>query len=117
MGVMQSTDPVSEGVGRQPAPATGWRLPLVLFLVLFAVFGLTARHGGGSWDYYTANYASWDLVHDGDPWLDDGSVPGLEDDPEAATWIMDDAPNGHTVIRRFPGVIAISLPAYWVAQA
>jgi alpha-1,2-mannosyltransferase len=97
-----------------------WRAPAALFLVLFALFGLTARTGGGSWDYYAANYASWHLVHDGDPWLDGeahgGTIPGLQGDPEESTWVIHDAPNGHTVVKRFPGVIAISLPAYYVAH-
>jgi alpha-1,2-mannosyltransferase len=90
---------------------------VILFLTLFAVFGLTARTSGGSWDYYSANYASWHVVHDGDPWLDGGTVPGLQGDPEESTWVMHDAPNGHTVVKRFPGAIAIALPAYWIAQA
>jgi alpha-1,2-mannosyltransferase len=89
----------------------------LFFVMLFIAFGLTARHGNGSWDYYTANYASWHLVHEGNPWLDEeGTVPGLEGDPEAGVWVMQ-AENGHTVVRRFPGVIAIGLPAYWIAQA
>ena len=67
--------------------ATSWRSPLVLFAVLFMLFGLTARHGGGSWDYFTANYASWHLVHEGNPWLDGATVPGLEGDPEESTWM------------------------------
>src|SRR5262245_24290232 len=92
-------------------------LPLVLLLAVFAVYALTARHGGGSWDYYTANYASWHLVHTGHPWMDGSTVPGLQRDPEASTWVRDVAANGHTVVRRFPGVIAISLPAYWIAQS
>jgi hypothetical protein len=106
---------LTDDVG-QTSRGTGWRVPLVLFLVLFALFGLTARHGGGSWDYYTANYASWHLVHEGDPWMDGTTVPGLENDPEEFIWVREQAANGHTVIRRFPGVIAIALPAYWVAD-
>ena len=80
----------------------GWLVGLALFLAAFALFGVTARHGGGSWDYYTANYASWNLVDTGDPWLEPGTVPGLEGDPEAGTWVRE-APNGHTVVSGFPG--------------
>ena len=93
-----------------------WLAPAILFLTGFGLFALTARHGGGSWDYYTANYAAWHLVHTGSPWLDGSWIPGLVGDPEAGTWIRQ-APNGHTVISRFPGVIAINLPAYWLAGA
>jgi hypothetical protein len=92
-----------------------WRAPLLVFLACFAVFGLTARHGGGSWDYYTANYATWNIVHTGDPWLEPGTVPGLEGDPEAFYWVRV-ADNGHTVVSRFPGLIAITMPAYWIAE-
>ncbi len=92
-----------------------WRLPLLILVGTFFVFALTARHGGGSWDYYTANYASWHLVHTGSPWIDGVTIPDLSSDPEASTWIKQ-AANGHTVITRFPGVIAISLPAYALAS-
>ena len=93
-----------------------WRLPLLILVGTFFVFALTARHGGGSWDYYTANYASWHLVHTGSPWIDGVTHPGPRRPiPEASTWIKQ-AANGHTVIARFPGVIAISLPAYALAS-
>lgn len=104
--------------GSDAAPArtaNGWRTPVVLLLVAFALFGLTARHGGGSWDYYTANYASWHLAHTGSPYLGDETIPGLEDDPEVGTWIK--SGDHGNVISRFPGVVAIALPAYWVAEA
>jgi hypothetical protein len=94
----------------------GWALPLLVFLLLLAIYAATARHGGGSWDYYTGNYAAWNLVHTGHAWLDGSTMPGLEGNPQAATWIRADS-DGHTIIRRFPGVIAITLPAYWIAQA
>ena len=87
----------------------------MVLLVAFALFGLTARQGGGSWDYYAANYASWHLVHTGSPYLGEETIPGLEDDQEAGTWIM--RGDHGNVITRFPGVIAIGLPAYWLAHA
>ena len=93
-----------------------WALPLLVFLGLLAIYVLTARHGAGSWDYYTGNYASWNLVHTGHAWLDGSTMPGLEGDPQSPTWIRTDE-EGRTIIRRFPGVVAITLPAYWIAQA
>jgi alpha-1,2-mannosyltransferase len=81
-----------------------------------ALFALTARHGGGSWDYWTANYASWHLVHTGSPWIDGVHIDGLSGTSESGTWIKE-AANGHTVISRFPGVVAIGLPAYALAGA
>jgi alpha-1,2-mannosyltransferase len=114
---MQSTDPSPADRLGQALTAKGWRLPVLLFLVVFAVFGLTARQEGGSWDHFAANYASWHLVHEGDPWLDGSTVPGLEGDPEEYIWVREKAANGHTVVRRFPGVVAITLPAYWIVQS
>jgi hypothetical protein len=92
----------------------GWRVPLAVFLVAFGLFALTARHGDGSWDYYTANYASWHLVETGSPIVGPTPIPELDGDPEAGVWIME-TDNGY-VISRFPGVIAIALPAYWIAH-
>jgi hypothetical protein len=112
---MRTSPQPDRGAGRPASLRRLWPIALGLFLLTFTVFGFTARHGGGSWDYYTANYASWNLVHSGAPWLH-GTVPGLQGDPEAGTWIQV-AENGHTVVRRFPGVIAIALPAYWLADA
>ncbi len=105
----------------EPAQSTarrrsgGWRAPLALFLVAFALFAVTSRlEASGSWDYYTANYASWHLVHTGSPILGPDPIPGLVDNPEAGIWIMET--DDGDVISRFPGVIAIGLPAYWIAD-
>src|SRR6476620_40603 len=113
---MPLPEPLRRAVRRDVLSKPAWLVPWVLLAVLFVVYALTARHGGGSWDYYTGNYASWHLVHTGHPWLDGTTIPGLTGDPEASTWIQV-AANGHTVVRRFPGAVAISLPAYWIAQA
>lgn len=112
---MDGVDPRSAGVRRALATRT-WILPLLLFLGLLAIYALTARHGDGSWDYYTGNYAAWNLVHTGHHWLDGTTMPGLEGNPQSPTWIRTDS-DGQTIIRRFPGVIAIALPAYWIAQS
>ena len=76
----------------------------------------TARHGDGSWDYYTANYASWHLVHEGDPWLDGGHGARSRGQPRGVDLDHGGRQRSHGR-QRFPGVIAISLPAYWVAQS
>ena len=92
-----------------------WLLPACLVVGVFVVFALTARHGGGSWDYWTANYASWHLVHTGSPFIDGVHIEDLTGTPEAGTWIKE-AANGHIVISRFPGVVAIGLPAYAIVR-
>ena len=81
----------------------------------FALFALTARHGDGSWDYYTANYASWHLVHDRSPMArrpDRSPGSTATPRPGSGSW----RPTTATSISRFPGVIAIALPAYWIAH-
>jgi len=114
-GRMSGPEPLHVADVRRLLTTRPWVLALAVLVVPFLMFALTARHGGGSWDYYTANYASWHLVHTGSPWIDGVSIPELSDDPEAGTWIKE-AANGHTVIARFPGVIAIAMPAYWIAH-
>ncbi|MEO6512221.1 MAG: hypothetical protein ABIO16_14580, partial [Nocardioides sp.] len=107
------TDPVNEPAAA-PQQRRAWVVPLALFAGTFVVYALTARHGGGSWDYYTANFASWHIVHTGSPWIDGVNIKGLSGTHSAMIWIKE--ANGHTVISRFPGVIAISLPAYFIAR-
>ena len=52
----------------------------------------------------------------GDPWLDGAHRAGPRGRPRGDD-VGARAPQRHTVVRRFPGVIAICCPAYWIAQA
>src|SRR5215204_2051720 len=83
-----------------------------LFIVTLAVFLLTAQRSGGHMDFWTSNYASWHLVQTGTPWIEGVSIPGLDDNPRRFFCVSEPAPNGHTVIGRSPGTIAVTLPAY-----
>ncbi len=91
------------------------RTELLLFVVAFAVFVLTASRGYMSFDVWSSNYASWRLATHGSPFIDGVSVPPLDDHPLRWVWVQD-APNGHTVITRAPGVVVLGLPAYWLSQ-
>lgn len=101
--------------GTQTASTRLWLVPLLLFLGVAVVYGLTVRHSDWSWDTYTANFASWHLVHNGSPWIDGVDVHGLSGTSQAYVWIKESA-DGHTVVARFPGVVAISVPAYFIAR-
>jgi hypothetical protein len=86
-----------------------------LFLVAFVVFAATASRDLLCMDVWSANYASWMLATSGSPFLDDASVPKLDDNPLRWVWVQD-APNGHTVITRAPAVVVAGVPAHLLAQ-
>jgi alpha-1,2-mannosyltransferase len=92
-----------------------WVPGTVLFFLAFGVFALTISHTVVSVDVWSANYGSWHLATTGNPWIEGIRIPLLDDNPLRHQWVLD-AANGHTVIERFPGVIAAPLPAYWIAQ-
>jgi hypothetical protein len=86
---------------------------LLLFVVAFAIYLPTTVHGIVSSDVWSANFASWHLVTTGTPHIDGLDIPRFAHDPNRAVWIHP-LPDGHTVIGRAPGVIAVTLPAYWL---
>lgn len=96
-------------------PQRIWLVGLVLFLLASTVFALTGARSNISMDVWSANLASWRVATTGSPWLDDVSVPQLDNHPAQEVWVME-ADNGHRVIGRSPGVVAAALPAYWVSQ-
>jgi alpha-1,2-mannosyltransferase len=65
-------------------------------------------------DLWTANFASWHLVNAGNPWVEGIPFPDFDHNPLRGEWFLDT--NGHTVIGRSPGVIAVQLPAYFLAK-
>lgn len=91
---------------------------LLLFGSLFVVFAVTSANAPGkqlNLDVWSANYESWTMATTGQPWVDGDRIPPLDHNPLRGQWIGE-MPNGHTVITRVPGVVAVSLPAYWVLQ-
>lgn len=106
-------------VPEQPRPtrdpqskARRWRAPLILFgLVLLAYAATIGREP--SLDVWTAHLASWKIATTGVPWLDVSTVPALDEHPLRQVWVIGTA-DGRESIGRAPGVIAASLPAYWL---
>jgi hypothetical protein len=91
------------------------RIESLLFLGTFLVFALTASRSFLSLDVVSANYASWLLSASGSPFLDASSSTFLDDHPLRWVWVQD-APNGHTVVTRAPGVVIAGLPAYLISR-
>lgn len=92
-----------------------WLVATLLFVVAFAVYAPTIAHASVSLDVWSANYGSWHLATAGTPWIEGLRIPVLDHNPLRSVWVLD-AANGHTVIGRSPGVIAVALPAYWISQ-
>ena len=97
-------------------PASTWGLPLALFLVVFALFSVTAeRHGVGT-DAYAASAQGWRMATTGAPWFDGMDVKelqGVHNPIELGRWIVP-ASNGHVVAHRMAGPVLAALPFYVV---
>jgi hypothetical protein len=65
-------------------------------------------------DAFAANVASWRIATTGVPWVDGLAIPQLDNHRYVDVWLTD-APNGHRVVARSPGVIAAGVPAYMLA--
>jgi hypothetical protein len=85
---------------------------IAVFGVLFLVYAATISHGLVSLDVWSANFGSWHLARTGNPWIEGLGIPLLDHNPLRHEWVLET--HGHTVIGRSPGVIAGSLPAYFV---
>jgi alpha-1,2-mannosyltransferase len=92
-----------------------WFAGALIFLTAFAVFALTISHTIVSLDVWSANFGSWHLATTGNPWIEGIRIPLLDHSALRHEWVLD-AGNGHTVIGRSPGVIAVALPLYWLLQ-
>lgn len=99
----KTTDPAT--------PPRGFRTTMVLFSTVAVIFALTAAYTTVSGDVWTANVASWQIVTHGNVWLDTIDFPQLDEHPMRNVWIVQLA-NGHEVIGRSPGAVAVALPAY-----
>ncbi len=97
-----------------PATRREWTVVALTFLSAFVLYALTAAHSTVSLDVYSANRASWIIATTGSPWTDAIALPELDHHPLREVWLRE-APNGHAVIGRSPGVVAAGLPAYWIA--
>lgn len=88
-------------------------LSLGLVLGCFVIYLATTVHGNINTDVWSANFLSWRIGTTANPWLDGVDVGFLAHDPNRHVWMMV-AANGHTVITRAPGVVVVSLPAYFL---
>ncbi|QSR31766.1 hypothetical protein CFI00_14875 [Nocardioides sp. S5] len=94
-------------------------MPVALFCSMFLVYGLTVQTSSKvSVDVYSSSLAAWRIAQTGEPWLDGfdtGRIEGYGSLPDQTVFIGE-APNGHRVSLRLPGVVAAAVPAYWVAR-
>lgn len=96
---------------RNPIPSR-WRVPLGLFLVVFALYAGTVS-GKPSLDVYSADLAAWNIARTGDPVPDLDRFPRLDQHPLRDVWVVQTA-DGRDAIGRAPGTIAAGVPAYLV---
>lgn len=88
---------------------------MALMFTTFTVFALTASRSTTSVDVYDTSLASWRIAETGTPWLDDFDLDSLGKDTELLERFIAEAPNGHIVVHRAPGPIAVTVPAYAIA--
>ncbi|NYJ01960.1 alpha-1,2-mannosyltransferase [Nocardioides thalensis] len=93
---------------------SGWRLPLALFAVVATTY-LATISADPSPDVYSADFAAAHIARTGDPVPDISEFPALDDNIIRETWIVETA-DGREAIGRAPGVIAASVPAYFVMR-
>lgn len=98
---------------RNPGRARAMLAPCLFFALLAFVYVVTIAHGL-SLDVSTANLVSWSIGVHGSPFADLSQVTSLADNPSRDIWVVDGA-GGREVVGRAPGVIAVAVPAYWVA--
>lgn len=96
------------------APVLGWRVPLALFFVVATAYVATIS-SDPSPDVYSADFAAWHIARTGEPVPDISDFPALDDNIIRETWIVETT-DGREAIGRAPGVIAASVPAYWVMR-
>ena len=95
--------------------STRWRLPVGLFLSCALVF-LATLNPNPSPDAYTADFAAWHIARTGDPVPQIAQFPLLDDNIIRETWIVETT-DGREAVGRAPGVIALAVPAYYLAGA
>lgn len=96
------------------APVSGWRIPAVLFAVVALIY-LATISTNPSPDVYSADFAAGHIARTGDPVPDIADFPALDHNIIRETWIVETV-DGREAVGRAPGVIAASVPAYWVLR-
>lgn len=96
------------------ARMSDWRVPLALFAVVATIY-LATISASPSPDVYSADFAAAHIARTGDPVPDISDFPALDHNIIRETWIVETA-DGREAIGRAPGVIAASVPAYFVMR-
>jgi len=89
-------------------------IPVFLFLGVALVYLLTISPDPSP-DVYSADFAAGHIARTGDPVPDIADFPALDHNIIRETWIVETA-DGREAIGRAPGVIAASVPAYWLLR-
>lgn len=92
----------------------GWRLPGALFVVLSLVYLLTISPNPSP-DVYSADFAAGHIARTGEPVPEISDFPALDHNIIRETWIVETT-DGREAVGRAPGVIAASVPAYWLLR-
>jgi len=85
-----------------------------LFLGVALVYLLTISPDPSP-DVYSADFAAGHIARTGDPVPDITDFPALDHNIIRETWIVETA-DGREAVGRAPGVIAASVPAYWLLR-
>ncbi len=86
-----------------------WVTPVLLFLLTFAVYGITANREAASVDTHAASAEAWRIASVGSPWLEDVMGGRLNENP-----YISEAPNEHVVAQRTAGSVIVAIPFYWL---
>jgi len=84
-----------------------WVLPAVLYMVIFAVYGLTVSRHYFNIDAHAATVESWRIASAGNPWLENVMDRGMQQNP-----FISQAANGHIVGQRMAGPVLAGIPFY-----
>jgi hypothetical protein len=100
--------------GRVRAPSVrDLGIAAVVFGVALLVYAPTAATQVVSADVHSAATAAWRIAATGTPWMEDVDLAQLPGKGEL-TFIYP-AVNGHLVVHRSPGVVAVLLPGAWLS--
>ncbi|WP_183094607.1 hypothetical protein [Nocardioides stalactiti] len=93
---------------------SSWLVPAALFGGIALVYLLTISPNPSP-DVFTADFAARHIATTGDPVPDISDFPLLDDNIIRETWIVETA-DGREAVGRAPGVIAASVPAYFLLR-
>lgn len=89
-------------------------LPVLVFLGTALIYAATISRLP-SYDATTADMVSWNIAGTGSPDVRLTDFPSFNGIDTRDGWLVRDA-HGHEMIGRAPGVIALAVPAYWLAH-